>query len=110
MYRQFQLTATTSFTTLFDALVTQGYCDSRGNMIVSAALNSAIIPDRVQEMELTPGEANTGTITISDEFNTTGFALTNITKRSNRNSICLRSYRFKGTDTNQVLNLEIESV
>jgi hypothetical protein len=110
MYRQFILPTTTSFQTLWDAMVLAGYCDSLGNMLVSSVKNDAIIPDRVQQLTLTPAAANAGDVTITDQTNTTGYILSNMTNRSDRNTICLREYKFKGSDTNQNLIVEIESI
>ena len=114
MFREFVLPTTATATSLFSLLVNNGYCDSLGNMLVASAKNGAIIPDRVAELDLRPGDDVTGTVFYQDNSGSASVAsvLSNMSKRSNRNSICLKDYLIYNLTVagTEVVILEIESV
>lgn len=110
MYRTFDLTLTASYKSVWDSIVASGFCDSTGTVLSGGNRTNQIIVDRVSEFDLRPGDTNTGDVTIADRQQSTGFILTNLSKRSNRNTICLKDYFAKGSDTSQVLVVEIESI
>lgn len=106
MYRTFDLTLTSSYATIWDSLIAAGTIDNIGQITGT----TEIVTDRVCQLDLTPGAANTGDVTVADHTGGTGFVLTNLSKRSSRNSICLKDYKVKGSDNAQVLVVEIESI
>lgn len=115
MFRTFTLQVpVTTFTNLWTMLQTDGFIDSLGNELVSGVKNGAILPDRVAEFDVRPCDAATGTIKYRDQQADPGTeqALTNMSKRSNRNSICLKDYLFNASvDANtEQLVLEIEAI
>jgi hypothetical protein len=111
MFRTFTLPLTSSYASIWDLMITAGFCDSLGNMLVSSVKNSAIIPDRVMELDVRPADANSGNVTYRDRQADPGTEqqLTNMSKRSNRNSICLRDYQFADSTAEDALVVEIES-
>jgi hypothetical protein len=67
------------------------------------------LPDRVQELTILFG----GDITIGDQNASGGHAYTggdSLTKRSNRNTICLRDFTLKGAAGSETYNVEISCV
>jgi hypothetical protein len=73
-----------------------------------------ILPDRVAELDVRPADANTGDVLyVDDVVSSGGVILNNISKRSNRNSICLRNYLFFDspdiTPADRII-LEVEAV
>lgn len=111
MFRTFTLPLTSSYTSIWDLMISAGFIDSQGYMLVSAARNDAIVPDRVMELDVRPADSNSGTVTYRDSFADPGTEqqLTNMSKRSNRNTICLRDYQFADTTGGDALVVEIES-
>ena len=111
MFRTFTLAMTSSYTSIWDMLIAGGFIDPRGYMLVSAAKNEAIVPDRVMELDVRPADANAVDTTYRDQYADPGVeqVLTNMSKRSNRNSICLRDYQFKNASAESLV-VEIESV
>lgn len=109
MFRTFTLPLTASYASIWSLLQTGAFIDSRGNDLNNA---SAIIPDRVSKLDIRPADANTGNVTYKDQFEAPGTIqqLTNMSKRSNRNSICLRDYLFADSTGGDALVVEIESV
>ena len=113
MFRTFTLgPLAVTYQSIWDLLIANGFCDSLGNMLVNSAKNDAIIPDRVMELDLRPADASLAlTITYEDQQASPGTAqqLLNISKRSNRNSICLKDYKFAESTAAAFLVVEIES-
>lgn len=115
MFRVFNLPVSTTLTNLWDLLQTAGFIDSLGNELVVGVKNDAIVPDRVAELDVRPSDTTTGNITYRDQQKSPGTApqLTNMSKRSSRNSICLKDYMFASSvdnlDTEGII-VEIESV
>lgn len=115
MFRVFNLPVPTSLTNLWSLLQTAGFIDSLGNELVTAVKNDAIVPDRVAEFDVRPSDTATGVITYQDQQSANGTApiLSNMSKRSNRNSICLKDYLFASSvddlDTEGII-VEIESI
>jgi hypothetical protein len=115
MFRVFNLPVTTTLTNLWTLLQTAGYIDSLGNELVTAVKNGAVVPDRVMEFDVRPSDTTTGNITYRDQQADPGTdpQLTNMSKRSNRNSICLKDYMFASSVNNletEGIIVEIESV
>jgi hypothetical protein len=110
MFRIFTLPMTASYQSIWQLMVTAGFIDSLGNMLVSGVKNDAIIPDRVMELDVRPADANTVNTTYRDSQADPGVeqVLDNMSKRSNRNSICLKDYTFANASS-QSLVVEIES-
>lgn len=115
MFRTFTLPLTSSYTSIWSLLQTSGFCDALGNELVSSVKNNAIIPDRVCMIDVRPADANTGNVTYEDQQSSPGTAqqLTNMSKRSGRNSICLKDYLFADSGApgnSDALVVEIESI
>ncbi len=112
MFRTFTLPLTASYQSIWTMMVTAGFIDSLGNMLVTAVKNGAIIPDRVMELDVRPADANTGNVTYQDQQSSPGTnqQLTNLSKRSNRNSICLKGYLFADSTGGDALVVEVESI
>lgn len=114
MFREFVVPTTATPTSIWNLLVNNGYCDSLGNMLVSGVKNNAIIPDRVMQLDVRPGDAVTGTVLYQDNSGSASVssALSNMTKRSTRNSICLKDYLVSNLTVagTEVVIVEIESV
>lgn len=108
MFRTFTLPLTTTLTSVWSLMQTAGYINNIGEMLVSGVKNNAIIPDRVMEFDARPSDASTGNITYRDQQADPGTEqlLTNMSKRSNRNTICLKDYLFASS----VDNLETEGI
>lgn len=99
MYRQFNVTLSTSFQDLYTLM----------KAVTGAIPTDGILPDRCKELSLTPGAANNADVTIADSqdnANNAGILLTNMTKRSNRNTICLRDYVAKGNGQTLIIEAE----
>lgn len=112
MFRTFTLALSNAYVSIWDMMIADGFIDSLGNMLVSGSKNSVIIPDRVAELDVRPGDANAGTTLYRDSQADPGTEqeLTNMSKRSNRNSICLRDYKFLDSTASDKLVVEIESI
>lgn len=112
MFRAFTLPVPTTYTSIWTMLVTAGFCDSQGNMLVSAVKNDAIIPDRVSQLDCRPADAGAVSITYRDQQADPGVeqVLQGFTKSSGRNSICLKDYLFAAIAGAQDMVVEIESV
>lgn len=115
MFRVFNLPVTTTMTNLWSLMQTAGFIDSLGNELVIGVKNDAIVPDRVMEFDVRPSDTTTGNITYRDQQTDPGTEpqLTNMSKRSNRNSICLKNYMFASDVDNaetEGIIVEIESV
>jgi len=69
---------------------------------------NGILPDRVQEFEMIPAPTNTLAVNVSDAnyINNAGFVLTGMTKRSTRNTICLKDYYISGNAQGVIVDLE----
>ena len=108
MFRTFTLPLTALYADIFSLLVTNSFCDSRGNDLNVA---NAIIPDRVMQLDVRPADANSGNVTYRDNYASPGTAqqLTNMSKRSNRNTIDLRQYQFADATGGDAIVVEIES-
>lgn len=102
---------TASYQSIWTMMITAGFIDSLGNMLVTAVKNGAIIPDRVMELDVRPADANAADTTYRDQQASPGTnqVLTNMSKRSNRNSICLKDYQFANASSESLV-VEIESV
>ncbi len=115
MFRTFTLPLTTTYTSVWQLMVTAGFIDSLGNMLVFSVMNFAIVSDRCAEFDVRPVDSATGTTTYRDQQADPGVeqSLSNMSKRSNRNSICLKDYLFKSsvddTDTEGIV-VEMEYV
>jgi len=91
-------------------MVTAGLCDSLGNELVAGVNNQAIIPDRVTEFDARPGDANAGDVYYTDrQTGGSGVILTNMSKRSTNNTICLKDYFFKDSTGGDTVVVEIEA-
>lgn len=114
MFRQFIVPTTATPTSIFQLLVNNGYCDSLGNMLVASVANGAIIPERVCMLDIRPGDNVAGTLLIKDNSGSasTTTALTNLSKRSSRNSICIRDYLLSNATVaeTETAIIEIESI
>lgn len=112
MFRTFTLPLTSAYASIWSLLVTAGFIDSLGNELVASVKNDAIIPDRVSQLDVRPADANTGNVTYKDQQASPGTAqqLTNMSKRSNRNTILLKDYLFADTQAGDKLVVEIESI
>lgn len=112
MFRTFTLPLSSTYNSIWSLLITAGFIDSLGNMLISTAENFAIVPDRVMELDVRPADANSGNVTYRDSQADPGTEqqLTNMSKRSNRNSICLKDYLFADSTAEDALVVEIESV
>jgi len=111
MFRTFTLAVPATFTSIWDMLITAGFIDSQGNMLVGGNKNDAIVPDRVHQLDCRPADATLGTITYRDQYADPGVeqALQGFEKNSNRNSICLRDYLFKQGAAEDAMVVEIET-
>lgn len=115
MFRTFTLPLpSTAFTSIWSLMITAGFINNIGEMLVSSVKNDAIIPDRVMELDVRASDTTTGDVTYRDQQADPGVEqqLTNMSKRSNRNTICLRDYLFKSSVNNldtEALVVEIES-
>lgn len=100
MFRTFTLALSATYTSIWDLLVAAGFDDSLGNMLVSAVKNQAIIPDRVQQLDVRAADGNSGDVTYRDNQADPGveqkIPTTGLLLRSNRNSICLKTLQFAG--------------
>lgn len=67
-----------------------------------------ILPDRVNNLVVTPADGNTGDVLYSDRnsANNVGFTLSGFERNSARNSICLRDYLFKGDGQGIIVDIE----
>lgn len=115
MFRTFTVPLTATYQSIWTLLIGAGFCDSQGNMLVNSAKNDAIIPDRVAQLDVRPADANAGNVTYRDQQADPGTEqqLTNMSKRSNRNSICLKDYLFADAVEAEALDnliIEIESI
>ena len=114
MFRAFVLPTTATPTSIWNLIVNNGYCYSLGNMLVASVKNNAIIPDRVSELDVRPGDSVTGTVIYEDNSGSGSVnpALTNMTKRSTINSICLKDYLFSNLTvaSTETLVVEIEAI
>lgn len=113
MFRTFVVPLTSTYTSIWSLLVTAGFCDPLGNMLVSAVKNDAIIPDRVSQLDVRPSDASSAlTVTYRDQQADPGTEqqIFNMSKRSDRNTICLRDYLFAESTSVAQLVVEIESV
>jgi len=112
MFRTFTLPLTADYQSIWQLLINAGFCDSLGNELVSSVKNDAIIPDRVSELDVRAADANTGVITYEDQQASPGTnqTLSNMSKRSGRNSICLKDYLFADSTAEDALVVEIESI
>lgn len=110
MFATFNLTLTTSYQSIWNAIIASGYMDTTGTVLNAGNRTNQILADRGNMLDLRPGDANTGTVTLTDKQLGAGAALTNMSKRSSRNSICYKDYYVKGSDNTQVLVVEVESV
>ena len=115
MFRTFTLPATQTLTPIWNLMVTAGYINNIGEELASGVKNDAIIPDRVCMLDVRPSDITTGNITYRDQQAAGGVAqqLTNMSKRSSRNSICLKDYLFKSSVNNldtEAIVVEIESI
>lgn len=112
MFRTFTLPLTASYASIWDLMITGGFINNIGEMLVSGTKNTAIIPDRVAELDVRVADANSGTVTYRDQQADPGVEqqLTNMSKRSNRNSICLRDYKFADSTADDAIVVEIESI
>ena len=108
MFRTFTLPVPTTLTSIWSLMQTAGFINNIGEMLVASVKNSAIIPDRVMELDVRPSDTTTGNITYRDQQADPGVEqqLTNMSKRSNRNTICLKDYLFASS----VNNLDTEAV
>jgi len=102
MFRTFSLPVTTTLTSVWSLMQTAGFINNIGEMLVSSVKNNAIIPDRVMELDIRPLDTTTGNITYRDQQADPGVEqqLSNMSKRSNRNTICLRDYLFASDVSN----------
>lgn len=109
MFRTFTLPLTSGYTSIWDLLVNNSFCDSRGNDL---HVTDAIIPDRVRMLDVRPGDANAGDVTYQDRYSSPGTnqQLSNMSKHDGMNSICLRDYKFADATGGDTLVVEIESV
>ncbi len=112
MFRTFTLALSNAYVSIWDMMIADGFINNIGEMLVSGVKNSAIITDRVNSLDVRPADANTGTVLYRDAQADPGTEqeLSNMSKRSNRNSICLRDYKFLDSTGGDKLVVEIESV
>lgn len=63
-------------------------------MLLSSVKNFTILPDRVCQLDIRPGDGVTGTLNIQDNSGSASVAtaLTNLSKKTTRNSIDLKDY------------------
>lgn len=109
MFKTFTLPLTSSYQSIWTLLQGSSFIDSRGNDLNHT---DAIIVDRVQQLDVRPADASLAlTVTYRDQFEDPGTEqqLLNMTKRSNRNSICLRDYLFAESTGAAFIVVEIES-
>src|SRR5258708_6652996 len=100
MYREFNVPLTTGFQDLYTLM----------KSVTGAIPTNGILPDRCKELTLLPQSDNSGDVVIADSnnANNSGYILSNKTVRSNRNTICLRDYKAKGSAASQNLVIEVE--
>ena len=115
MFRFFNVPVTTNPTSLWELLVDNLYIDFLGNNLVAGQKNGQIVPDRVAELDVRPGDANIGDVVYNNSTasGATAVVLQNMSKRSNRNSICLKDYLFSSSNADNPadrLTIEIESI
>jgi hypothetical protein len=112
MFRTFTVALSSTYTSIWDLLIAGGFINNIGEMLVSSVKNNAIISDRVNMLDVRPADANTGDVYYRDQQADPGTeqVLGNMSKRSNRNSICLRDYKFMDATGGDALVVEIESV
>lgn len=114
MFKTFNLTlpATPGAQTLLQLLVTGGFCDSLGNMLVSSVKNDAIVPLDVQQLTIA---VTGGSVIIQDNSgssasgNTYGTGQAN-TWRSSVNSIRISDYSLLGAAGNETVTIDMESL
>ena len=89
------------------------------NLVTGAVPTDGILPDRVQELTINldvTAAANAGaTLNVGDAniANGVGYPLMAgdaLTRRSTRNTICLRDYYLKGSGSELVVNVDLESM
>ena len=112
MFRTFTLNLSNAYVSIWDMMIADGFINNIGEMLVSSAKNDAIIPDRVNMLDVRPADANTGDTLYRDQQVDPGTEqiLSNMSKRSNRNSICLKDYKFLDATGGDKLVVEIESI
>lgn len=111
MFRAFTLAVPTTYTSIWQMMITAGFINNIGEELVASVKNDAIIPDRVCQLDCRPADAGAVSITYRDQQADPGVeqVLQGFTKQSARNSICLKDYLFAAA-SEQSMVVEIESV
>lgn len=111
MYRNIDLTlpADTNAHNLWDLIVAAGYCDSLGNVLVTAVKNNEILPDRVSFLTAT---VTAGSVSFQDRHASGGTTYTaggSQTWKTSRNSISLKDRFFAGAAGSETFTIDLEA-
>lgn len=105
-----------TYSSIWSLMSTAGVVDPRGYRLVSGTLDGSIVPKVGNDLDIIASQDNSGTITISDDYNavntdagTVLYAGYNLNKISPNNTISLMEYFVKGSAASQTFIVEFES-
>lgn len=105
-----------TYSSIWSLMTTAGVVDPRGFRLVSGTLDGSIVPIVGNQLDIQASQGNSGTITISDDYNavstdagTVLYAGYGLSKNSNNNTISLGQYFVKGSAASQTFVIDFES-